>query len=84
MAVKSHLRSGKPVVLAVASNDALAGSAKHLGMLANLKHYYFVPLRQDDAHKKPTSLVADFSKTADTIAAALQGGQIQPVVMQNL
>ena len=83
MAVKSHLRSGKPVVLAVASNDALAGSAKHLGMLANLKHYYFVPLRQDDAHKKPTSLVADFSKTADTIAAALQGGQIQPVVMQN-
>ena len=84
MAVKSHLRSGKPVVLAVASNDALAGSAKHLGMLANLKHYYFVPLRQDDAHKKPTSLVADFSKTADTIAAALQDGQIQPVVMQNL
>lgn len=80
MAVKSHLRSGKPVVLAAASNDALAGSAKHLGMLANTKHYYFVPLRQDDAQKKPASLVADFSRTADTIAAALHGVQYQPVL----
>ncbi len=80
MAVKSHLRSGRPVVLAIASNDALAGSAKHLGMLANLKHYYFVPLRQDDAQKKPTSLVADFSCTAETIAAALEGRQFQPIL----
>ncbi len=80
MAVKSHLRSGRPVVLAVASNDALAGSAKHIGMLANMKHYYFVPLRQDDAEKKPTSLVADFSLTAETIAAALRGRQYQPVL----
>lgn len=80
MAVKSHLRSGKPVVLALASNDALAGSAKHLGMLANLKHYYFVPLRQDDAKSKPTSLVADFDRTADTIAAALECRQLQPAL----
>jgi dipicolinate synthase subunit B len=80
MAVKSHLRSGKPVVLAAASNDALAGSAKHFGMLANMKHYYFVPWAQDDAHKKPTSLVADFEKTAETIAAALRGEQYQPVL----
>ncbi len=80
MAVKSHLRSGKPVVLAVASNDALAGSAKHIGMLANAKNYYFVPLRQDDAHKKPTSLVANFDCTAETIAAALEGKQYQPVL----
>lgn len=80
MAVKSHLRSGKPVVLAIASNDSLAGSMKHLGALANMKHYYFVPLRQDDAFKKPTSLVADFSLTAETIAAALEGRQYQPVL----
>ncbi len=80
MAVKSHLRSGRPVVLALASNDALAGSAKHIGMLANLKHYYFVPLRQDDANGKPTSLVADFSRTADTIASALSCRQIQPAI----
>lgn len=80
MAVKSHLRSGRPVVLAIASNDSLAGSMKHLGALANMKHYYFVPLRQDDAVKKPTSLVADFSLTAQTIAAALEGRQFQPVL----
>lgn len=80
MAVKSHLRGGKPVVLAIASNDSLAGSMKHLGALANMKHYYFVPLRQDDAEKKPTSLVADFSLTAETIAAALEGRQYQPVL----
>lgn len=80
MAVKSHLRGKKPVVLAIASNDSLAGSMKHLGALANMKHYYFVPLRQDDAQKKPTSLVADFSLTAETIMAALQGKQYQPVL----
>lgn len=84
MAVKSHLRGGKPVVLAVASNDSLAGSLKHLGALANMRHYYFVPLRQDDAERKPTSLVADFSRTADTIEAALDGRQIQPSVLQLL
>ncbi len=78
MAVKSHLRGQKPVVLAIASNDALAGSLKNLGMLANAKQYYFVPLAQDNPEKKPSSLVADFSKTADTIIAALQGNQIQP------
>lgn len=80
MAVKSHLRSGKPVVLAIASNDALAGSAKQLGMLSNMRHYYFVPLGQDAPDAKPCSMVADFSKTAETIAAALQGRQIQGVL----
>ncbi len=80
MAVKSHLRGKKPVVLAIASNDALAGSAKHIGMLANMKHYYFVPYAQDDAGKKPTSLIADFTCTAETIAAALRGEQYQPMV----
>ncbi len=82
MAVKSHLRGGKPVVLGIASNDALAGSMKHLGMLANMRNYYFVPFRQDNAEKKPTSLVADFSRTAETIVSALNGKQIQPMVLQ--
>ncbi len=80
MAVKSHLRGGKPVVLALATNDALAGSLKNIGMLANLRHYYFVPLRQDNAEKKPNSLVADFSRTAETIEAALQSRQLQPSI----
>jgi len=82
MAVKSHLRSQRPVVLAIASNDSLAGTLKNLGMLSNAKQYYFVPLRQDDAHKKPNSLVADFTKTADTLVSALNGMQIQPAVIQ--
>ncbi len=83
MAVKSHLRGGKPVVLAIASNDALAGSLKHLGALANMRHYYFVPLRQDDAERKPTSLVADFSRTVPTIEYALDGRQLQPALDGN-
>ena len=78
MAVKSHLRGQKPVVLAIASNDALAGTLKNIGLLANAKHYYFVPLRQDDSVKKPNSLVADFGQTADTLVNALNGRQLQP------
>ncbi|MBD5142372.1 MAG: dipicolinate synthase subunit B [Oscillospiraceae bacterium] len=81
MAVKSHLRGQKPVVLAIASNDSLAGSMKHIGLLANTRYYYFVPFRQDDAQKKPTSLVADFSKTADTVVSALNGKQLQPLLL---
>ena len=81
MAVKSHLRGGNPVVLALATNDALAGCLKHIGALANMRHYYFVPLRQDDPVKKPNSLVADFSRTAETISAALEGRQLQPSVL---
>ena len=72
MAVKSHLRTGKPVVLAVASNDALAGSLKNLGLLANMRHYYLVPLQRDDPVRKPSSLIADFSQTTETILRALQ------------
>lgn len=82
MAVKSHLRGGRPVVLALASNDAMAGSCKQIGLLANMKHYYFVPLRQDDPERKPTSLVADFERTADTIRDALNGRQFQPALEQ--
>lgn len=80
MAVKSHIRNGKPVVIALASNDSLAGSFKNIGSLMNMKNYYFVPFKQDDCIKKPTSAVADFTKLADTIENALNGRQIQPVI----
>ena len=79
MAVKSHLRRQRPVVVAVSTNDALSGSAKNIGALFNLRYYYFVPLRQDDVQKKPTSLVADFSRVPQTLSAALNGVQIEPV-----
>lgn len=84
MAVKSHLRGGRPVVINVATNDALSGSAKNIGALMNLRNYYFVPLRQDDYAKKPTSVVGDFSKIPDTLKAALRGEQVQPVLWGNL
>lgn len=80
MAVKSHIRNTRPVILCIASNDALAGSAKNIGILMNLKSYYFVPMSQDDTENKPTSLVADFSLTEESIIQALSGKQIQPVI----
>lgn len=81
LAAKAHLRNGRPLILAVSTNDALAGAAKNIGTLLDKKHVYFVPFRQDDPAGKPTSLVADFSLVADTIAAALEGRQIQPLVL---
>ncbi len=79
MAVKSQLRIGAPVVLALASNDALGASAQNLGKLLNTKNIYFVPLSQDDPIKKPNSLVAHFELLEKTLKAALDGKQLQPV-----
>ena len=82
MAAKSHLRNGRPLVLAVSTNDGLAGAAENIGRLLVRKHYYFVPFGQDDAQKKPTSLVADFTLIPQTLQAALDGRQIQPVLLR--
>lgn len=81
MAAKSQLRNGRPVVLAVSTNDALAGAAENIGKLLGQKHYYFVPFRQDDWQKKPTSMVADFSMIPQTLENALAGTQIQPLLL---
>lgn len=81
MAVKSHLRNARPVVVAVSTNDALSGSAKNIGALQNYKHYYFVPYRQDNYKGKPTSIVADFSKIGETLSLAWENRQIQPMVL---
>ena len=81
MAAKSHLRNGRPVLIAPSTNDALAGAAENIGRLLARKHYYFVPFRQDDPTGKPHSLVADFSLLGDTVRAALEGRQLQPVVL---
>ena len=82
MAVKSHLRNGRPVIVAVSTNDGLAGAAENIGKLMARKHYYFVPFGQDDAIGKPTSLVADFTKIPQTLEAAMEGRQIQPVLIR--
>lgn len=81
MAAKSHLRNGRPVIVAVSTNDALAGAAENIGRLLGKKHYYFVPFRQDDPIKKPTSMVADFRMIPKTLEAALEGTQIQPILL---
>lgn len=81
LAAKAHLRNGRPLIIAVSSNDALASSAKNIGLLMDKKHVYFVPFRQDDPMGKPTSIVADFSQVPDTVAAALEGRQLQPMVL---
>lgn len=83
LAAKSHLRNQKPVVIAVSTNDALAAAAKNIGSLQNRRHYYFVPYRQDAPDGKPNSIVADFSLAADTVAAALEGRQLQPILRQS-
>lgn len=79
MAVKSCLRVGTPVVLTIATNDALAASAQNIGRLLNTKNVYFVPMKEDNPETKPFSLVADFTQILPTALAALEGKQIQPV-----
>ena len=82
MAAKAHLRNGRPLVLTIATNDALSASAKNIGSLMNTKNVYFVPFGQDDAFKKPTSLISDFSLIYDTVISALDGKQLQPILLK--
>ena len=82
MAIKAHLRNNKPVVLGIATNDALGASAKNIGLLHNTKNIYFVPYGQDDPHSKNNSLVCDFTRITETVEAALEGKQIQPVFLK--
>ena len=79
MAAKSHLRNGRPVLIAVSTNDALGAAAENIGRLMARKHFYFVPFRQDDFLAKPCSMVADFTAIPQALEAALQGKQLQPV-----
>lgn len=80
MAVKSHIRNQRPVVIAISTNDALANSAKNIGMLQNYKNYYFVPYMQDNSVEKPNSLVAKYELIPNTIVSAFEGKQIQPIL----
>lgn len=81
MATKSHLRNGRPVLIGVSTNDALGISARSIAMLENAKNIYFVPMRQDDPEKKPTSMVLDFSRIPEAIDAALEGRQLRPLII---
>ena len=81
MAAKSHLRNGRPVLIAVSTNDALSGAAENIGKLLVRKNYYFVPFGQDDPAGKPNSMVADFSRIAEALQLAAEGKQLQPILI---
>lgn len=80
LACKSHLRNGRPVLVAVSTNDGLAAAGQNIGRLLNTKNVYFVPFGQDDANGKPTSLVAHMELIAPAAQAALEGRQLQPLL----
>lgn len=82
MAAKSHLRNGRPVIIAVSTNDALAGAAENIGRLMAKKHIYFVPFGQDDPQNKPTSMVADFTMIPATLTSAMSNTQMQPILLK--
>ena len=81
MAVKAHLRSDRPLILSLASNDAMSANLKNIATLLLRKQVYFVPMRQDDPQKKPHSLVADFTSVSDALASALEGRQMRPLFL---
>jgi dipicolinate synthase subunit B len=82
MAAKAHLRNEKPLLIALASNDALGLNAKNLGLLLNAKNVFFVPFGQDDPVKKPNSLIFDEKMLLPALALALDGRQIQPIIRE--
>lgn len=81
MAVKSHLRRERPVVVAISTNNGLSGAGENIGKLLNRKHYYFVPFKQDNPITKPRSIVFDPSYLIKTIEYALDDEQIQPILL---
>lgn len=80
LGAKSHLRNGRPVLIAPSTNDGLSTAAENIGKILNMRNVYFVPYGQDDPVKKPRSLVADFDKLPEAMACALEGAQLQPIL----
>jgi dipicolinate synthase subunit B len=81
MAAKGQLRNLKPVVIAISTNDALSNNLKNIGNLINAKNVFFVPFGQDNYKGKPNSMVAHFDLIIPTLEEALEGRQLQPIVL---
>jgi len=79
MAAKAHLRSDRPVLIALASNDAMSQNLASLATLLTRKSVYFLPMAQDDPLRKPHSLVADFSRLGEAFEAMQHGRQLRPL-----
>ena len=84
LGAKSHLRNGRPVLVAPSTNDGLSTAAENIGKILGMRNVYVVPFGQDDPVKKPRSLVADFEKIPEAVAAALAGAQMQPILLGGL
>lgn len=84
LGAKSHLRNNRPVIIAPSTNDGLSTAAENIGKILAMRNVYIVPFRQDDPVNKPRSIVADFDKIPETIAAALAGEQVQPILLAPL
>lgn len=82
MAAKAHLRTDRPLLLALASNDAMSANLCNIGTLLNRKNIWFVPMRQDDPQGKPHSLVADFTRVPEALAAMTEGRQLLPLFLE--
>lgn len=82
MACKAHLRNQRPVVLSISTNDGLGMNARNLGVLLNTRHVYFVPFGQDNPEVKPNSLDSDLGQLVPAVEAALEGRQVQPLLVQ--
>jgi dipicolinate synthase subunit B len=81
MAAKGQLRNGKPLVIAISTNDALSNNLKNIGLLINAKNVFFVPFGQDNYNGKPNSMVAHFDLVIPTLEEALDKRQLQPIVL---
>ncbi|MCG3090050.1 dipicolinate synthase subunit B [Sporosarcina cyprini] len=81
MAAKATLRNGSPLLLGISTNDALGLNGMNIMKLLNTKNIYFIPFGQDDPHKKPNSLISDFTLMVPATAAALEKRQLQPLLI---
>lgn len=82
MAAKAQLRNGRPVVLAVTTNDALGVNARNLGVLMATRNVYIVPFGQDNPQMKPASIAPNWEQVVPTVLEAIEGRQIQPLLIQ--
>ena len=81
MAAKGHLRTGRPLVISLSTNDALGMNFKNVGSLLNCKNIYFVPFGQDNCVAKPNSMIAHTELIIPTLENALDSKQIQPILV---
>ncbi|MEK3786643.1 MULTISPECIES: dipicolinate synthase subunit B [Paenibacillus] len=82
MAAKAQMRNGRPLVLAISTNDGLGLNAANIAKLLVAKNIYFVPFGQDNPQQKPNSLVAKMSIIPEACYAAIQGQQLQPMIIE--